>query len=112
MAKFDVGQQVDFKRNSLVFTKNTLVVSFDRESNFYIIENSNFGWLPDIIRGKKYNLNLKKKYLFVREEELSKVGSIKDAPKPKPLVAQYTIPTAPKNKPNKKIKSNGKKKRK
>ena len=44
----------------------------EQEDLTYIIEHS-LGWAPNILRKQKYNLDTTKKYLFVKESELTVV---------------------------------------
>lgn len=82
MSNFSIGQKVDFKRNSFIFTNNTPVLveldTIDKKKKYFIVENK-YGWIPDIIRVKQYQLDPEKKYLFAHEHELSEHGSIKTA---------------------------------
>lgn len=73
MAKYSKGEKVDFKRNSIVFSKNVSVSAVLEPSSDiqqYIVENP-YGWEADVVRKKLYELESGKKYLFVKESELT-----------------------------------------
>ena len=59
--KFSKGQNVYFKRNSVVCSENTPVIACDEKNNVYLLENE-YGWNPGQERLEKYKLNAKKKY--------------------------------------------------
>lgn len=92
MSKFIKGQRVNFKRKSIlddiVVTKinlDNIVISAigffpqnmpddlkDTIEQSYVIEYSN-GWIPTIKQVKSLELNENKKYIFVKESELTQI---------------------------------------
>ena len=78
MALFNKGNNVNFKRNKLVFGNNIPIVAVvekykPEEEQKYILENSSYGWPTSSIRKKRFGLQDNKKYLFVNEGELTAV---------------------------------------
>lgn len=68
--EFSIGDNVNFKRNNIVFTNNTKIIA--QEKNYYIVENK-YGWNSNDAMIKKYNVEKSKKYLFVTSNELTKI---------------------------------------
>lgn len=77
MALFTKNQIVSFLRNavtSIALTPIIAVVESVRVEvgQFYVIEHS-AGWTPDSKRIELYGLDITKKYLFVKESELTAI---------------------------------------
>jgi hypothetical protein len=76
MATFSKDQNVKFTRNAIISSNSTPVVTVlpltINQPQVYVLENS-YGWNPDASRAARYELDLTKKYLFVKESELTAV---------------------------------------
>lgn len=81
MPLFTQNQTVKFERNATVKADSTTIVAVVNNANLpfgittgigqmYIIEHTS-GWAPDAARKAKFGLNQTKKYLFVKESELT-----------------------------------------
>lgn len=88
--KLTPGTKVDFQRNRICYTDNTIIVSVQKDPNgdtFYLVENQ-YGWNPDLDRKKKFNLEVRKKYLFAFENELYPPGTRKKVEEEKNKIKQ------------------------
>lgn len=76
MATFSKGQAVKFDRNLATKVASTVVSAIvpliSGQPQFYIIEYSQ-GWIPNTMRINQFELDITKKYLFVKENELTAI---------------------------------------
>lgn len=76
MATFSKGQNVKFDRNSATKIASTTVSSvlplISGQPQSYIIEYPQ-GWTPNTMRITQFELDIAKKYLFVKESELTAI---------------------------------------
>ena len=80
MAEFTKNETVDFKRGALSKDNAKIIAVVTPPKGVdgkpidiaqsYVIEHAS-GWTPNALRIQQYGLSATKKYLFVREDELS-----------------------------------------
>ncbi len=81
--EFKKGDKVNFKRAGLQ-SDNTIILAvvdlstsgmnkqeLDKIGPIYVIEHES-GWIPNEMRQEQYGLDAEKRYLFVKERELTK----------------------------------------